>query len=72
MSKGNYAIVTDWEYWWIDGDEGPVNEDPYLNDGIARRAARDMLEEGYEIDPDVYYVIRDPDHGPDWDQQMRF
>lgn len=69
---GNYAIVTDWELWWIVGDEGPYDDEPYANDYVAHRAARNLLKDGYEIDPNVYYVQTDDDRGPDWDHPRRF
>ncbi len=66
-----YSIIHDSESdtWWVEGDEGRVNEQPFdtLND--AMRYAFALGQDGKKIDLTRYYE-HDPNHGPDWDNPI--
>lgn len=65
-----YAIVTDGTFWWIQGDEGRVNEQPRINRRAARNEALAMQDDGKEVDTDSFYVQDNDEDGPDWDHPV--
>lgn len=65
-----YAIVTDGTYWWVQGDEGRVSEQPWTNRRVARDELLAMQEDGKEVDSLWYYTQTDEDEGPDWDDPL--
>jgi len=63
-----YAIVHDPASgdWWVQGDEGRVNDPPFDGIGSALRSIFALAQDGHAVDMKRYY-IHDPNHGPDWD-----
>jgi hypothetical protein len=62
-----YAIVTDGLCWWIQGDEGRVNEEPWDDLLEAQETGIALLEGGKTVDVESYYVDHGDGQGPDWD-----
>jgi len=66
-----YAIICDENRtsWWIQGDEGRVDERVFASIDEVLPQAEAMGERGESIELAAYYV-NDPNAGPDWSRPI--